>query len=363
MPHSSLRYSSTRSPASSRAAASSSSCVLRSSNCCAADSGSLRSNSSTASMTLSAEETIASQSSAISAGASTARIALTASSSTANDPAGSVTSRFSVASVSASSAAWTSSQKPSAVSSPVGSLEESESGDSPTSPGLASDPDASESSSPPHPASSETLSASTTPARCKPRTGLSFTIAAKPARSHQCDAVPSTQVFAKCRGEPPAAQLGQCLGLDLPYPLTGHAAPPPDLFECVSLAVVEPVPEPHDGLFALAERLQNLVDVILEHQLRDELRRGLGVPVLDEIAQLVVRGLTHRSVKADRFRGEREQVYDPGRLDARLGGKLLGRRFVAELLDQPTLYPKDLVHALDDMHRHPDGPALVGEGP
>ena len=45
-----------------------------------------------------------------------------------------------------------------------------------------------------------------------------------------------------------------------------------------------------------------------------------------------------------------------------MGGDLLGRRFVAALLEHPALHPDDPVDQLDDVDRDPDGAGLVGEG-
>src|SRR4051812_25501021 len=55
-------------------------------------------------------------------------------------------------------------------------------------------------------------------------------------------------------------ELGQRLGLDLADALTGHAELTTDLLERAGLAVVEAEPHPDDGLLAVVEIGERLLD-------------------------------------------------------------------------------------------------------
>ena len=96
-------------------------------------------------------------------------------------------------------------------------------------------------------------------------------------------------------------------------------------------------------------------------RLLDQLVRE-GVAAGDEIADDCVVVLADRRVER---RGAGDSAHLAGLLEreVRLDGDLVERRLAAELGPELALGAVQLVDALDDVHRHPDHPRLVGERP
>ena len=95
-------------------------------------------------------------------------------------------------------------------------------------------------------------------------------------------------------------QLADGLGLDLADALAGDLEDPADLFERVGVAVADAVAQLDDLALAVGQRLEHLLDLVLEHLLRGGADRALGRLVLDEVAEVAVLALADRAVEADR---------------------------------------------------------------
>jgi hypothetical protein len=63
-------------------------------------------------------------------------------------------------------------------------------------------------------------------------------------------------------------QLADGLGLDLPDALAGDLEDAADLFERVGVAVADAVAQLDDLALAVGQRLEHLLDLVLEHLLR-----------------------------------------------------------------------------------------------
>src|SRR5262249_46878318 len=132
-------------------------------------------------------------------------------------------------------------------------------------------------------------------------------------------------------------QLTHRLGLDLPDALARHLEDPAHLLQGVGVAVAQAVTQLDDLPLPVGQRLQDLLDLVLEHLLGRRLHRRLGRVVLDEVAEVAVLALAHRPVLADRVPVD---LQDSPRLldrDARRLGRLLGRRLPAPLLYEPPV--------------------------
>src|SRR5262245_45708245 len=109
-------------------------------------------------------------------------------------------------------------------------------------------------------------------------------------------------------------QLADRLGLDLPHALARHLEDAADLLQRVRVAVAQPVTQLDDLALAVGQRLEHLLDLVLEHLLSRRTHRGLGAVVLDEVAEVTVLALAHGPIQADRVAADLE--YAPGLLDA-----------------------------------------------
>lgn len=67
-------------------------------------------------------------------------------------------------------------------------------------------------------------------------------------------------------------------------------------------------------------------------------------------------------MQGDGFLGEAQHLPDAFGGQVQLGRDLFGGGLVAALLEHAALYADDPVDQLDDVHRDPYGPGLVGEG-
>src|SRR4051794_19575751 len=163
--------------------------------------------------------------------------------------------------------------------------------------------------------------------------------------------------------EVPAAdgvlQLPDRLRLDLANPLAGHLEDPADLFERVGVAVAQAVAELDDLALAVRQRLEDAVDLVLEHLLRRRVDRRLDAVVLDEVAEVAVLALADGPIEADRVPAD---LHHPPRLldrDAGFLRRLLDRRFPAKRLEQLLRDVAELRHRLDHVDRNADRAGLV----
>src|SRR3954452_14822174 len=89
-------------------------------------------------------------------------------------------------------------------------------------------------------------------------------------------------------------QLADRLRLDLADPLPRHLEDPAHLLQRVGVAVPQAVPQLDDLALAVRQRLEHLLDLVLEHLLRGGADRRLGAVVLDEVAEVAVLALADR---------------------------------------------------------------------
>ena len=81
------------------------------------------------------------------------------------------------------------------------------------------------------------------------------------------------------------SQLSERLGLDLPNALAGDSEVATHLFQGPTASVLKAEPQlQHSGL-ALAQRVEHIVDLLLEQLVRSSLRGGESAPVFDKVAQ------------------------------------------------------------------------------
>src|SRR5437660_2439494 len=112
-------------------------------------------------------------------------------------------------------------------------------------------------------------------------------------------------------------QLTHRLGLDLADTLARHLEDAADFLERVGVAVAQAIAELDDLALAVGQRLEHLLDLVLEHLLRRGADRRLRPVVLDEVAEVAVLALADRPIQADRVPADLEDA--PRLLDADAG--------------------------------------------
>src|SRR5438270_441421 len=91
------------------------------------------------------------------------------------------------------------------------------------------------------------------------------------------------------------------LRLDLADPLSRHLEDSAHFLQRVGVAVSEAVAELDDLALAVRQRLQHVLDLVLEHLLRRGRHRRLGPVVLDEVAEVAVLALADRPIERNRM--------------------------------------------------------------
>src|SRR5690606_29476649 len=155
-------------------------------------------------------------------------------------------------------------------------------------------------------------------------------------------------------------QLRHGLRLDLTDPLTGHTEGVADLVQRLGLTVAETETHPDDTGLTLGERIQQLLELTLQHREADGVRRDDGLGVLDEVTEVAVAVLAERGVQRDRLTTVLLHLDDLLRRHVELAAELLRRGLAAQVLQHLTLHTGELVDALDDVHRDADRAGLVG---
>src|SRR5579883_2402847 len=156
-------------------------------------------------------------------------------------------------------------------------------------------------------------------------------------------------------------ELPHGLGLDLADALARHLEDPADLLERVGVAVADAVAELDDLALAEGERLEDLLELVLEHLVGRGVDGALGGLVLDEVAEEPVVALSYRTIERDRVLRD---LHDPAALgdrDLELGRELLDRRLAAHLLDELLRDIPELGHRLDHVDRDTDRARLIGD--
>src|SRR5580704_3268853 len=112
-------------------------------------------------------------------------------------------------------------------------------------------------------------------------------------------------------------QLADRLGFDLADPLAGDFEDAAHLFQGVGVAVSEAVTQFDDFPLAISERLEDNVDLVLEHLLRGRVDRAVAPFVLDKVAEIAVLALADGPIEADRV--PRDLEHAPRLLEADAG--------------------------------------------
>src|SRR5262245_44659705 len=84
------------------------------------------------------------------------------------------------------------------------------------------------------------------------------------------------------------------LGLDLPDPLAGDLEDAADLFEGVGVPVAEAVAELDDFPLAVSQRLEDRLDLVLQHLIGGGRDRRIDVLVFDEVTEVTILALADR---------------------------------------------------------------------
>src|ERR1700737_1861616 len=91
------------------------------------------------------------------------------------------------------------------------------------------------------------------------------------------------------------AELAQRLRFDLANPLAGHTETLTHLFQGALVTVDEAEAQLQHAPLARRERIQDVLDLVVEHGQRGGIRRRGRLPVLDEIAEEM--GITPEKVR------------------------------------------------------------------
>src|SRR3954467_4581555 len=127
-------------------------------------------------------------------------------------------------------------------------------------------------------------------------------------------------------------QLADGFGLDLPDALASDLENAADLFERVSVAVLQAVPQADDLSLAPGERLQQMVDLLPQDALIGTVHRIVAGLVLEKLAKARILAVTDGPIEADRMAANIQHATDF--LDRKAGqlGDLFGRALAAILL-------------------------------
>src|SRR5580704_8381380 len=158
-------------------------------------------------------------------------------------------------------------------------------------------------------------------------------------------------------------QLADGLGLDLADAFAGHLEDAAHLFQGVGVTVTQAVTQLDNLALAVGERLEDHVDLVLEHLLRGRVDRAVAPLVLDEIAKVAVFTLADGPIEADRV--PRDLEHATRFLEAYAGrfGRLFDRRLASFVLEQLLAHLAELRHRFDHVDRDADRTGLIGNGP
>src|SRR5258708_9612082 len=151
------------------------------------------------------------------------------------------------------------------------------------------------------------------------------------------------------------------LPLELPDALARQVELVADRLECPGLAL-EAEPQLQDPSLALGKSVQRLADVLAAKRFLGLVEWIGGFAVCEEIAKLaLVVGADGLVQRDGRGRG-RQSLVDVLDREARGFRELVLRRLAAELHLEPPRCARELLLALDDVHRHADRAPLVCHG-
>ena len=124
----------------------------------------------------------------------------------------------------------------------------------------------------------------------KQRTGLS-----PPAAIHV-----DLQIVAQLAAAAGVAQAAEGLGLDLANTLARHAKLLAHFFQRIAIAIHQPKAQLQDAHLTRGQALEDFVDHLAQQLLAGGIAWGVGVFVLDEVAQIGIFFLAHRHFQAQR---------------------------------------------------------------
>ena len=158
------------------------------------------------------------------------------------------------------------------------------------------------------------------------------------------------------------AQLAQGLGLDLADTLTGDVELLAHLLQGAGAAVLDAEAQLQHLLLTGGQGAQHVHQLLLQQREAGGLA-GLGRALVgDEVAQMAVLLLTDGRLQGHGLLCDLQNLPHLVHGHAHLGGDLLGRGIVAQLLQQLAADPDDLVDGLHHMYGDADGAGLVGDG-
>ena len=159
------------------------------------------------------------------------------------------------------------------------------------------------------------------------------------------------------------AELPDSLVLDLADPLTGDAEDLAHLLQGVGATVVHAEAHPQHVRFPLGEGTQNLFQGFGKQCVGGGIGRAGGPLVLYEGADGGILFVTYGGIQTQGIGSGAVGLNDFFHRQTQLRGDLLHGGFPAQLLNQLPVAAGGLVDDLYHMHRHPDGPGLVRNGP
>src|SRR5207249_1772188 len=184
---------------------------------------------------------------------------------------------------------------------------------------------------------------------------------------------------ARARGDPPRrrtgaelrsrdrdevsqrAEAGERLTLELADPLSRQVELVADRLERPGLAL-EAEAQLEDPPLALRKRLERTPHALAAERLLGLVERIGGLAVGEQVAELALVVGADRLVQRDGRLGGAERLLDMLDRQARRLGELLARGFAAQLDLEPPSRPRQLLLALDDVHRHTDRARVVRDG-
>src|SRR5439155_5270763 len=156
-------------------------------------------------------------------------------------------------------------------------------------------------------------------------------------------------------------QLADGFGFDLADTLASHLEDAADLFQRVGVTVPQAVAQFDDFSLAVRQRLEDDVNLLLEHLGGGRVDRVVGASILDEVAEITVFAFADRPIQADRM--PRDFQDSAGFLETDAGeiGGFLNGRLAAVLLEQLFVHTPQPGHRFDHVYRNADRASLIGD--
>src|SRR5262245_46055825 len=156
-------------------------------------------------------------------------------------------------------------------------------------------------------------------------------------------------------------QTRQRLGLELPDTLARQVELVADRLQRPRLAL-EAEPQLEDAPLALGESVECLAHALAAERLLRLVERVGGLAVREEVTELALVVGADRLVQRHRCVSRAERRVDVLHRQARRLGQLVLRRLAAELDLEPARCARELLLALDHVHRHADRAGVIRDG-